>query len=49
MFCYQCPLVSFPAAAPHQHLSRESQAQPGLPRGGREAHQEGQQYHTGWL
>lgn len=40
-------LHPLPAAAPHQHLSRESQAQPGLQGGGREAHQGGQQHHTG--
>lgn len=38
-----------PPAAPHHRLSGESQAELGLPRGGREAHQGGQKHLTGWL
>lgn len=42
-------LHPLPPAASHHRLSRESQAQRGLPRGGREAHQGGQQHHAGRL
>ena len=45
---FSCALSSSPAA-PHHHLPGESQAQRGLPRGGREAHQAGQQHHAGRL
>lgn len=36
-------------ADPHQRLCRQSQAPLGLPGGGREAHQGGQQHLRGWL
>lgn len=47
-FCSVVPSPPSPAA-PHHCLTGESQAQRGLPGGGREAHQGGQQHHTGRL